>query len=120
MKRFLVPVVLVPFVLMTIAVSTVAGRNDGCPAGWNEMTVDQAAAYIWPRLLAQDAFPDGQSELSDAIDATWNKNGDDEVCMKVKTFTNPNSRWYKVGMELIGSPTQYMNVVDNNANASNR
>lgn len=119
MKRLLVPALVVPMLLVVLTSSTFAAEKYGCPTGWDEMTLDETAAYIWPRLLAQDAFPGGETELRDVLLAPINKNGDDSICLKVKTFTNPNSHWYKVGIEILGSPTEFMNPIDNNANASN-
>jgi hypothetical protein len=100
-----------------------AAPATGCAAGgsgWTEMTVAAIAARIWPGFLDKTAFPGGQAELEQVL-GTLDRNGDGALCLKITKGEdlNPNSRWYREGIEILGTPTEFYNVHDNTANASN-
>lgn len=72
---------------------------------------------IWPALLDLSPWA-GQQDFTAFIDAAFDRNGDDSVCMKTMwgDELNSNSHWYQVGFEILGSPAQMFIVRDNNAN----
>lgn len=124
MDRRWVTIVIAVLVVSTLTVgSAIAAPKTGCPAGedWTESLVVDAAAAIWPALLDPSPWAD-EAAFASFLDATYDRNGDDAVCVKTMwgDDLNPNSHWYRVGLELIGEPTQMFIVRDNNANGSNR
>ena len=103
--------------LMSVpAAGLVLGANPGCAApqsGWSEKSVAEAAARIYPGLLDNTPWP----TLADFVAqiATEDTNNDGAVCLLVMwgDDLNPKSHWYKVGIELLGSPVEQFFVRDN-------
>jgi hypothetical protein len=99
------------------AAGTALGASDGCAAaasGWSRQTVAATAARIWPGLVDPSPWPGGLPEFELQI-ATEDENGDGSVCLLVMwgDDLNPKSHWYKVGIELFGSPVEQFFVRDN-------
>ena len=71
-------------------------------SGWTEVTT----------AAAKDAFEE--------VVESYDRNGDGDVCLLVMwgEDLNPNSHWYLVGIEILGTPTEQYLVRDNNANGS--
>lgn len=110
-------------VLLALAVAgpASAAQKTGCgnnSSGWNLITVADAAAAMWPTLLDPSIFG-SEAGLAEAI-AGEDDNGDDAVCMKQiwGDHLNPNSNWYIIGVDAIGSPTVASTIHDNNSNGS--
>lgn len=103
-----------------VAGAAAAAPKTGCPEGqgWGEWTVEAAAERIWPALVNPEAFPGGMAELA-ALIGTYDRNGDGSVCIKVMwgDDLNPNSHWYRFGLELLGSPVEQFLPRDNNSGA---
>jgi hypothetical protein len=78
--------------------------------------VDDAAQRVWDAMLDESAFPGGLAEFTEVV-GTYDRNGDGVICLKVMwgEDLNPNSHWYAVGLEAIGSPTEQFLPRDNNA-----
>lgn len=98
------------------AAGLVLGANPGCAAtqsGWSEKSVADAAGRIYPGLLNKTPWP----TLGDFVlqIATEDTNNDGDVCLLVMwgADLNPKSHWYKVGIELLGSPVEQFFVRDN-------
>lgn len=124
MDRRWLTVVIVALMLSALTIGAAsAAPKTGCPAGedWTESTATDAGATIWPALLDPSPWPDAAA-FAEFLDAAYDRNGDDSVCAKTLWGgdLNPNSHWYRVGLELIGEPAQLFVVRDNNANGSNR
>jgi hypothetical protein len=126
MSKLRLTVAIMTVVAAAIATTTSASAsaNTGCAAeesGWTEMSVEDAAARSWPGLLDKSAFPGGQEEFEQFLDAAVDRNSDDQLCLKILwgENLNPNSHWYKVGVTILGSPTEFYLFLDNSANASN-
>jgi hypothetical protein len=108
---------LVAATLMSVpGAGLVLGAHNGCAApqsGWSERTVEAAAARIYPGLLDSTPWP----TLGDFVlqIATEDTNNDGDVCLLVMwgADLNPKSHWYKVGLELLGSPVEQFFVRDN-------
>ena len=105
-----------------LAAGASAAPKSGCPAtqsGWSEVSVGYAAERIWPGILDTSPWHDDFDTFL-AFVATYDRNDDDDVCLLVMwgEDLNPNSHWYKVGMELLGSPTEQYFVHENTANAA--
>lgn len=119
-RRIALMYALVLALLFSTLGAAVAAPKTGCPAGdWAESTVEAAAATIWPALLDPSPWPD-EAAFAATI-AGFDRNNDGSVCTKTiwGEDLNPNSKWYQLGVELIGSPTQMFIVRDNNSNGSN-
>ena len=88
--------------------------------GWNEMTVEEVAQRVWPALLDQSPWTD-EADFRESAVRPIDANGDGSICLKIMwgEKLNPNSHWYGVGIDLIGTPTEQFIPRDNNANASN-
>jgi hypothetical protein len=103
-----------------LAGTAIAAPKEGCPAGqgWDEWTVEAAAARIWPALLDQSAFPGGLDEFEGVVRG-YDRNGDGAVCIKTMwgEDLNPNSNWYRFGVEMLGSPVEQFLPRDNNSGA---
>jgi hypothetical protein len=103
-----------------LAGTALATPNTGCPAGqgWGEWDLEDAAERIWPKLIDQSAFPGGIGDLVTALDS-YDANMDDAVCVKIMwgEDLNPNSHWYRFGIELLGSPIEQFLPRDNNSAA---
>ena len=54
------------------------------------------------------------------LDGAYDGNDDGLMCVQTAwgEALNPNAKWYRVGIELIGSPTQTFTPQDNNSNGS--
>jgi hypothetical protein len=100
--------------------TALAAPKEGCPvgSGWDEWTVEAAAARIWPALVDQSAFPGGLAEFEALVDS-YDRNGDDLVCIKTMwgDDLNPNSHWYQFGVDLLGGPIEQFLPRDNNSGA---
>jgi hypothetical protein len=112
----------VALLLVAMAAPVAAAPKSGCPAtasGWAETSVGAATDRIWPGLLDPSAFPGGPSDL-EAVIAAEDRNDDGDVCLLVMwgEALNPRSHWYRVGIEILGSPTEQFFVHDNTANAA--
>ena len=105
---------------LSVTAGASAAQKAGCPAaeGWGAWEVDAAAAEIFPNLLGNPY--QSVDEFADYLDATFDKNGDDVICVKIfkGEDLNPNSKWYIVGVDLLGSPTTFNISRDNTANAT--
>ena len=104
-----------------VAMPAAAAQKTGCGgpgSGWTSISVDAAAAAMWPTLLDPSIFG-SEAGLAEAI-AGEDANGDDTVCLKQiwGDHLNPNSNWYIIGVAAIGSPTVASTIHDNNANGS--
>ena len=71
-----------------------------------KLTVQQVAEAVWPTLLD----PSPWSSLEDFRDtavALDDDDGDGSICIKQQwgDSLNPNSHWYLVGLDVLGSPT---------------
>ena len=122
--RLVVAILTVVGAAIATTTSASAAPSTGCAAdesGWAEASVGQVAARMWPGLLDNTAFPGGQAEL-EAVLAGLDRNGDGALCLKITwgEQLNPSSHWYKVGLAILGTPTELYNVHDNSANASNK
>lgn len=112
----------VALLLTLTAGSAVAAPKAGCSAaqsGWNETSVGDAAATIWPSIIDTTPFPGGIPDLAAALGGL-DKNDDGDLCL-LRLWgddLNPNSHWYKVGIELFGSPVIANYVRDNTAAAA--
>lgn len=107
---------------LIVSSPALAAPTGGCGnerAGWVERSVSEAAGIFWAGLLDKSVFPGGVSSVEAAIDGL-DRDDDDRVCMKIigGDDLNPRSHWYKVGLELIGSPTETFIVLENNAAAN--
>lgn len=118
--RRTIGLVLGAVLLLAAPAGVVAAPKSGCPAaasGWFLSSPTAAAADFFVHLIpGQFATADAFAE---AIDAGVDKNGDDQICVKLSwgDNLNPNSHWYRLGLELLGEPVHVMTVLDNNANA---
>ena len=106
--------------VMSVPVVASATPQKACPTNWEHVTVEGAAEIIWPHLLDPGALG-SEENLAAAIAAVADQNdGDGWVCLK--TFwgetLNPKSHWYKVGVELTGSPTISFLTEPDNPNVS--
>lgn len=121
MRRLLFLACLIVAALVVSAPAS-ADPKTGCPAdesGWALWTVDGAAAEIFPDLLP-GLYPwEDADGLAGFLDERYDKNADDTVCVKALwgDALNPNSHWYKVGVDALGSPTVQYFIRDNNANS---
>lgn len=92
----------------------------GCPSGegWGEWTIEAAAERIWPALIDSSPFPGGIADFEAAV-AGYDRNADGTVCIKIMwgDDLNPNAHWYRVGLELLGSPVEQFLSRDNNSAA---
>jgi len=108
--------------MLLLAGPASAEPKSGCPVGtgWEELTVESAAATVWPELLDQAPWAN-QQVFQEEIVRPYDRNGDGSICMKTMwgEHLNPNSHWYLVGIEILGTPTQQFLASDNSANASN-
>ncbi len=107
---------------MSVTASASSAPANGCPAGedWRIWEVEAAAAEIFPNLLP-GLYPfESVDELGDFLDATYDRNGDDMICVKSiwGEDLNPNSHWYMVGVDLLGAPTIMYIPRDNTASAT--
>lgn len=106
-----------------LATSAFAAPKTGCPNGHgftaNPVSISAAADEIFPVLLDPSAFPGGTADLAADL-AGYDRNGDGYVCLKWMwgDALNPNSHWYRVGMDILGSPTEQVLSYDNNSGAS--
>jgi hypothetical protein len=97
-----------------------AAPKTGCPAGeWQELTLQEVADAVWDTLLDNSPWID-KDDFRDSAVAPVDKNGDVSICIKQQwgDALNPNSHYYKLGKELLGSPTVLTIARDNNANGS--
>ena len=97
-----------------------AAQKTGCPSGeWQEVTVQQAAEAIWPTLLDPSPWA-SLEDFRDTTVAAEDKNGDGSICTLRQwgEALNPNSHWYLIGVDVLGSPTVATHGRDNNANGS--
>jgi len=108
--------------VVSISASASADPKAGCPVGtgWSEMTVEEVAARTWPALLDPSPFAD-EADYRESFVRLIDRDGDGSICLKIMwgEKLNPNSHWYGVGIELIGTPTEQFLGRDNTANASN-
>ena len=84
------------------------------------MSPAEAAELFFPHLWPNPFLPT-QEALEADIDANFDRNGDDEVCIRIGwgDTLNPNSHWSRVGLEgPLGEPVYSMWVNDNTANAN--
>jgi hypothetical protein len=97
-----------------------AEQKRGCPgagSGWSLANVWTEAAAFYPHLLPGHPFASA-ADFAAFVASVEDTNGDDWVCVKYGwgEDSNPNSHWYRLGLELLGEPTLAMMVHDNNAN----
>ena len=108
--------------LISISASALAAPKTGCPVGtgWNEMTVEGVAERVWPALLDPSPWVD-EADFRESAVRPFDRNGDGSICLKIMwgEKLNPNSHWFGVGIDLLGTPTEQFLPRDNTANASN-
>ena len=108
--------------LVSVAASASAAPKVGCPVGegWEVSGVQAAAAEVFPNLLPGQYPWQTADEFAAFLDATYDRNGDDMVCVKTMwgEDLNPKSKWYIVGVDLLGAPTIMYVLRDNTANAT--
>lgn len=108
--------------LIAAAGGASADPKTGCPvgSGWNEMTVEEVAARVWPALLDQSPWAD-EADFRESAVRPYDRNGDGSICLKIHwgDQLNPNSHWYLVGVDVLGTPTEQFLPRDNTSNASN-
>lgn len=108
--------------LLALPATALAAPKTGCASGasgWHLSTPTQAAEDFFPHLLPGQFATAG--EFADVIDAIYDRNNDDLVCIRHSWGydLNPNSHWYRLGFEAgLGEPVHSMQAMDNNANAS--
>lgn len=111
-RRFALVYVLVLAMLVGSTAVASAAPKTGCPAGdWAESSVEVAATTIYGELV--DSGPFGTlAEFIALIDAVYDRNDDDSVCVKTMwgEDLNPKSHWYGISLFI---------VRDNNSNGSN-
>ena len=94
--------------LVIVAGPVSAAPKTGCPAGtWEELTVEAAAAIVWPILSDQTPWVDQQDFQESAV-RPYDRNGEGSICLKVIDDYAPNSHWFGTSLVL---------PRDNNANA---
>lgn len=121
-RRLVVVMLLVSTTLVGATATASAAPKTGCAAGgWQELSVADAANLIFPGLIDPDAVGGSPAALAVLLDG-YDVNNDDFICLKVLAGEqlNPNSHWYRVGMEVLGFPAPLFIFVDNPANASNK
>lgn len=105
---------------LALTVGASAAPKVGCPAGeWQELTVEEVAANVWPLLIdANKEFWGSEENFLEQAVKPIDKNGDGSICIKQiwGDDLNPNSYWYTRGPD--GSPTVNTIPRDNNANGS--
>jgi hypothetical protein len=108
--------------LIATAGGASADPKTGCPvgSGWNEMTVEDVAARVWPALLDQSPWAN-EADFRESAVRPYDRNGDGSICLKILwgEQLNPNSHWYLVGVDVLGAPTEQFLPRDNTSNASN-
>jgi hypothetical protein len=118
--RLIVAVVLAVAMALSFTASASADPKFGCPAAedWGLWGVQEAAEEIFPNLLPGLLPFETVEEVAEVIDAVYDNNDDGNICLKIiwGDDLNPNSHWYKVGVELLGSPTIMYILRDNTAN----
>jgi hypothetical protein len=106
---------------ITVGPAAAASKTNcgNASSGWTEISTEGAAALMWPTLLDPSIFG-SEANLAAAIEGDVDANGDATVCLKQiwGDHLNPNSNWYIIGVDAIGSPTVASTVHDNNANGS--
>ena len=100
--------------------TALAAQQTGCPSdssAWRLGTVEDVADGFFPHLFPdQWATPD---EFESDFVAPLDRNEDGLVCARVQVYDfNPKSHWYKLGLEILGEPTQFLTVKDNSGNAN--
>jgi hypothetical protein len=109
-----------------MAGATSAAQKTNCPAGewklWDIYGPGGVAEYFWPHLLNDlYGFADA-AEFAQVLDDLYDKNGDDKVCGLERggDELNPNSHWYRLGIEMIGEPVHFISIKDNAANGAKK
>lgn len=105
---------------LAMTAGAAAAPKQGCPAGeWQELTLQKVADAVWPTLLDTTPWTDAD-DFRDTAVAPIDKNGDGSICIKQQwgDALNPSSHYYRLGVELLGSPTVLTIARDNNANGS--
>ena len=97
--------------MFSLTMPASADPKVGCPTGtgWDEMTVEQAAATIWPALVDQSPW-EGETDFQETYVRPYDKNGEGSICVKTMwgEGLNQNANWYGVQQFLLR---------DNNAGA---
>jgi hypothetical protein len=100
-----------------------AAPKTGCQAAEkvSMLSVEDAAATIWAGLLDRTPWVDEEDFLEQAV-RPEDRNGDGDVCLGVQggEDLNPNAHWYRVGVEVIGSPAELFIYTDNHRGAVDR
>lgn len=85
--------------VLALSGTAFAAPKTGCPVGegWAEVSVEVAAAEIWPELVDQSPW-DGQADFQESAVRPFDRNGDGSICLKTQwgEDLNPNSNWYGV------------------------
>lgn len=112
-RQSLVVLTLLAGSAMAGAAPAAAGVGTGCPAapGWEELTVEAAAATVWPALVDQSPWSD-EADFRESAVRPYDRDGDGSICLRtIWDDLNPQSHWAGV---LTFIPR------DNNSNASSR
>jgi hypothetical protein len=111
--RLLAAAVVALSCMVVLATGASGAPKTGCPVGtgWNEMTVEDAAARVWPALLDQSPWED-ELDFQESAVRPYDRNEDGSICLKIMwgEALNPNANWFGVEQFL---------PRDNTANASN-
>ena len=120
MRRITAAFVCAALATALLATAASADQKTGCPAGQgftDPTSVADAANAIYPILLDSSAFPSVDDLAADL--AGYDRNGDEMLCLKWMwgDALNPNSHWYKVGVDVLGAPAVQVFAYDNNSAA---
>lgn len=106
--------------VMVSAGGASAAPKTGCPARatTSQMSVEDAAARMWPGILNKTPWID-EDDFRETSIRPYDRNGDGDICLSITQGEelNPNAHWYRLGVELIGSPAELYNYTDNNRGA---
>ncbi len=113
LKLRLIGGVLVALALaVSLTVSASAAPKTGCPVGtgWDEKTVEEVAAIVWPALLDQSPWAN-EADFRESAVRPYDRNTDGSMCLKTMwgEELNPNANWFGV---------QLFHPRDNTASAS--
>ena len=106
--------------VMVSAGPRVGSAEAGCPArdSFSQMSVGEAAARMWPGILDKSPWT-GEDDFRETSIRPFDRNGDGDICLSITQgeALNPNAHWYRVGVEIIGSPAELYMYSDNHRGA---
>jgi hypothetical protein len=120
-SRVIAGVVAAACCVVVSASTASAAPKTGCQAAdkVSEVSVEDAAATIWAGLLNSSSWTD-EADFRETAVRPEDRNGDGYVCLGIQggEDLNPNAHWYRVGVELIGSPAELFIYTDNHRGAT--